>query len=132
MNGAGEAVAPGKVAAGDRGVTTIADRVVAKIAEQAAREALRGGSEAGTPPRGQRDGNPRTRVSVPDRDRGTARVRVTVELGYPSDIGAQCAAVREHIASRVGELAAMEVLEVGVGVDRLHSAHLDGDRGRTR
>ena len=45
-------------------------------------------------------------VTVPRRERprgsfGEARVRVAVELGYPSDIGAQCGAVRRQVAERV-------------------------------
>jgi len=127
MTGAGDAVDPRETAAGDvpaggRGVTTIADRVVAKIAVQAAREALRSGPGADVLPRDP-GARPRARVSVHDR---SARVRVLLELGYPSDIGAQCAAVRRQVALRVRELVDMEVPEVAVGVERLHSEQLDG------
>jgi hypothetical protein len=58
-----------------------------------------------------------------------------VELGYPSDIGAQCAAVRRHVTLKVKELAGMDTSEVAVDVERLHSAYFDGDTsaaGRVR
>ncbi|MYR26110.1 MULTISPECIES: Asp23/Gls24 family envelope stress response protein [unclassified Streptomyces] len=95
----------------ERGATRIADRVVAKISAQAAREAI-----APVPP-GARA--PRTAVSV---HRDTARVRVSVELAYPGDLGAQCGAVRHRVAERVGDLAGMRVPEVAVQVERLHLA----------
>ncbi|WP_326691315.1 MULTISPECIES: Asp23/Gls24 family envelope stress response protein [unclassified Streptomyces] len=137
------------VPAGERGSTRIADRVVAKIAAQAAREALRGDSpegpgrqdgrggaeEAGGPDgaggAGARGGalpdgtRPAPRATVTVRDQ-SARVRVALELGYPSDIGAQCGAVRRRVAFRVRELAGMEVPDVALDVERLHSVHLKG------
>ncbi|GAA1368244.1 Asp23/Gls24 family envelope stress response protein [Streptomyces beijiangensis] len=106
----------GQVAPADRGATRIADRVVSKIAAQAAREALDGAVPDGGAP-------PRASVTVQD-DR--ARVRVSLELGYPSDIGGQCGAVRRQVAQRVKALAGMEVPEVTVEVDRLHSAQTRG------
>lgn len=102
---------------GERGATRIADRVVAKIASRAAREALGAGS--GLPP-----------YAVVAVRAGVARVRVAVELNYPSDIGAQCGAVRRHVTTRVGELTGMEVPDVAVTVERLHSPRLD--RGKVR
>ncbi|NYE40086.1 putative alkaline shock family protein YloU [Streptomyces fulvorobeus] len=98
-----------RVAAAERGETRIADRVVAKIAAQAAREAV---SEP--PPEGAA---PHATVTV---HRGAARVRVGLELGYPSDVGRQCGAVRRHVVERVQALAGMEVPEVSVQVERLH------------
>ncbi|OEU88728.1 hypothetical protein DB35_19540 [Streptomyces abyssalis] len=103
--------------------------MVAKVAVQAAREALRTSPAAFKVPSGPRSW-PRASARVRDR---TARVRVLVELGYPSDIGAQCAAVRRQVVSRVKELVGMDVPEVAVGVGRLHSEQLDGERsGRVR
>ncbi|THA22861.1 Asp23/Gls24 family envelope stress response protein [Streptomyces sp. A1277] len=101
--------ASGPVAAGERGETTIADRVVAKIAAQAAKEAV------DAPPK--EAATPRATVTV---HRGTARVRVTLELGYPGDIGHQCGAVRRRVTERVKALAGMEVPEVAVQVEHLH------------
>lgn len=108
-----------RVAAADRGATTIADRVVAKIAAQAAREALGGVPEGGEAPHAG---------VVVHRD--IARVRIGVELDYPSDIGAQCGAVRRQVAERVHALAGMEVPEVAVMVERLHSAESRAAQGR--
>jgi uncharacterized alkaline shock family protein YloU len=119
---------PGAVPPGERGATHIADRVVARIAAEAAREALRRVPGVPTVPPGH-DPAPGSTARVHEN---TARVRLSVELGYPSDIGAQCGAVRRHVASRVREMTGMDVAEVTVGVDRLHSEHLDGERGRVR
>ncbi|WP_431045074.1 hypothetical protein ACQUSR_26230 [Streptomyces sp. P1-3] len=104
----------------ERGAIRIADRVVAKIASQAAWEAL-----AGVPGKPRR---PHAVVAVRDQ---AVRVRVAVELGYPSDIGAQCGAVRRRVGERVTGLAGMEVPDVAVTVERLHSPHLAGT-GRER
>ncbi|MEV4919613.1 Asp23/Gls24 family envelope stress response protein [Streptomyces tirandamycinicus] len=96
----------------ERGATTIADRVVAKIAAQAAREALVRVPEGGSAPQAA--------VAV---HHGHARVRIGLELDYPCDIGGQCRAVRRQVAERVEALAGMAVPEVAVRVERLHSAH---------
>ncbi|MGK5732417.1 Asp23/Gls24 family envelope stress response protein [Streptomyces sp. URMC 124] len=128
--------------AAERGATRIADRVVAKIASQAAREALRGGPGAGAGAGAgvgagagagagalSADGSPPHAVVTVHDD--VARVRVAVELPYPSDIGAHCGAVRRRIAERVRALAGMEVPEVVVSVERLHSVHT-ASTGRER
>ncbi|AWW40275.1 MULTISPECIES: Asp23/Gls24 family envelope stress response protein [Streptomyces] len=110
------------VPAGERGATRIADRVVAKIAAQAAREAL-----GALPPDVAR---PHATVVV---HHDTARVRIHLELGYPADIGARCRDVRRHVAERVGALVGMDVPEVAVEVERLHLAAAYGAaEGRTR
>ncbi|WP_434600325.1 hypothetical protein [Streptomyces sp. A5-4] len=112
----------GRVEAAERGATRIADRVVAKIAAQAAHEALDAAPDVGAAPHAT--------VTV---HHDTARVRVSVELGYPSDVGGQCGAVRRQVAQRVKALAGMEVPEVAVQVERLHSAKvLVAERGRIR
>ncbi|WP_053654945.1 hypothetical protein [Streptomyces sp. MMG1121] len=96
---------------GERGALRIADRVVAKIAAQAAREVL--------PPLPADAAAPHATVVVHHR---AARIRVHLELGYPCDIGAHCAAVRRQVAERVRALVDMEVPEVAVEVERLHPA----------
>ncbi|MFD0314145.1 Asp23/Gls24 family envelope stress response protein [Streptomyces flavalbus] len=107
---------------GERGALRIADRVVAKVAGQAAREAL-----GPLPPDASR---PHASVVV---HRDTARVRVHLELGYPGAIGAQCGAVRRRVAERVNALVGMEVPEVAVHVERLHLTPAHGAaQGRTR
>ncbi|EST37795.1 hypothetical protein N566_11015, partial [Streptomycetaceae bacterium MP113-05] len=101
-------------------------------AAQAAREALRSVPGSGPDPASPPRGDQAARAGV-DVHAGLARVRISVELGYPSDIGAQCGAVRHRVTARVGELTGMEVSDVAVRVDRLHSAHLRGDGvGRVR
>lgn len=110
------------VAAAERGATRIADRVVAKIAAQAAREALEGLHPDAAPPHAT--------VVVHHE---SARVRVHLELDYPSDIGGRCNEVRRHVAQRVGVLAGMEVPEVTVQIERLHLVPAAGTaQGRTR
>ncbi|MGK5533027.1 hypothetical protein [Streptomyces sp. URMC 129] len=131
------------VPAAERGVTRIAERVVAKLAAQAAREALRAGGPGASGPPGaagaardasapHRGGGPRATATISrppgaDGTGGLATVRVAVELGYPSDIGAQCRSVRRHIAATIRELAGMETSDVLVAVERLHSVHFRGD-----
>ncbi|RNL70649.1 hypothetical protein [Streptomyces sp. I6] len=100
------------IPASERGATVIADRVVAKIAAQAAREALAQVPEGGSAPHAA--------VAV---HHGHARVRISLELDYPCDIGGQCRAVRRRVAERVEALAGMVVPEVAVRVERLHSVH---------
>ncbi|MFE9064402.1 hypothetical protein [Streptomyces violaceusniger] len=141
----------------ERGATRIADRVVAKIASQAAREALRADGA------GAADANAMDAAAAADMAdmadvadvvdtadvaltdaaaarphavavvRGdVARVRVALELGYPSDIGAHCGAVRRHVIERVGELTGMEVPEVVVTVERLHVPQWEHPERRVR
>ncbi|MET9435404.1 hypothetical protein [Streptomyces sp. NPDC006551] len=110
-----------QVGAAGRGATTIADRVVAKIAAQAAREALDAVPKGGSAPYAS---------VVVHRD--TARVSVSLELSYPSDVGRQCGAVRGQVMRRVRELAGMEVPEVAVHVERLHSPRTAKDAARGR
>ncbi|MEU3349505.1 hypothetical protein ABZ723_31825 [Streptomyces sp. NPDC006700] len=113
---------PAELPPGERGATTIADRVVAKIAARAAREAL-----GALPP----DVAPPDATVVVRHD--GARVRIVLDLPYPSDIGACCAAVRRRVAERVGALVGMRVPEVTVRVERLHLAPAYGTaQGRTR
>ncbi|WSQ08140.1 Asp23/Gls24 family envelope stress response protein [Streptomyces sp. NBC_01231] len=113
---------PDAVPPGERGATRIADRVVAKVAGQAAREALGELPDAASPPHAS--------VVV---HHGSARVRVHLELDYPCDIGARCGSVRRHVVERVGALVGMEVPEVAVQVERLHPATAHGTaQGRTR
>lgn len=102
--------------AAERGALRIADRVVAKIAAQAAGEVLSGAPGAELVPR---EASAHASVSV---RRDTARLRLTLELGYPTDIGAVCGTVRRHVTGRVEELTGMQVPEVAVEVERLHSA----------
>ncbi|MFJ9836289.1 hypothetical protein ACIRU2_33630 [Streptomyces sp. NPDC101169] len=125
---------PVPVPPGERGALRIADRVVAKIASRAAREALGPLPADAAAPHAAVVVRPHPRAGS-DRGSpvGTARVRVQVELAHPVDIGARCAAVRRRVTERLGELVSMEVLEVAVRVERLHLAPVPGThRGRVR
>ncbi|MFC9758956.1 Asp23/Gls24 family envelope stress response protein [Streptomyces sp. NPDC056921] len=137
---------------GERGSTTVSDHVVAKIASHVAREALsRFTDSARHVPPGRR--TPRVTTSVrraPERNEhatgrdgdtthgrpallGEVRMRIAVELGYPSDIGAQCAAVRREVIEQLRTWAGMDVSELTVSVERLHSVHSrHRDRERVR
>ncbi|MHC3468437.1 Asp23/Gls24 family envelope stress response protein [Streptomyces sp. 7R007] len=121
--GAGELRRPRVVVApGERGATRIADRVVAKIAARAAREALGELPEQAAPPHA---------TVVVRHD--SAHLRLHLDLDYPCAIGARCAEVRRHVAERVRALVGMEVPEVAVVVERLHLAPAHGAaQGRTR
>ncbi|MFD9321966.1 hypothetical protein ACFWDQ_30660 [Streptomyces sp. NPDC060053] len=113
---------PSVVPPGARGATRIADRVVAKIAARAAREAV-----GPLPPAAA---GPHATVVVHHE---TAYVRVHLELDYPTDIGGRCHRVRRHVTERVGALVGMEVPEVAVQVERLHLTAAPGvAHGRTR
>lgn len=118
--------APGSAA--ERGSIRIADRVLAKIAAQAAREALADLPGADLVPPGA---TPQAAVAVHRRTR--PRFRLSVELGYPGDIAAACRAVRGHVTERVESLTGMAVDAVVVDVERLHSAitRVEGE-GRVR
>ncbi|MGW3134616.1 Asp23/Gls24 family envelope stress response protein [Streptomyces sp. NPDC001139] len=135
---------------GERGATAVTERVVAKIAARVAREALsRFAESAGHVPPGRRTPHVSTSVRrAPERTSagrdaesatgrqavlGEARLHITVELGYPSDIGAQCAAVRREVTERIRAWAGMEVSDLAVSVGQLHSAytrHTDRERVR--
>jgi uncharacterized alkaline shock family protein YloU len=122
---------PAAVLPAERGATRIADRVVAKIAAQAAREAL-----GPLPPDAAR---PHANVAVrqartPGHEgQDAAHIHVHLELDYPTDIGARCRAVRRHVTERVDALVGMYVPEVAVQVERLHLAPGHGAaQGRTR
>ncbi|WP_217208625.1 Asp23/Gls24 family envelope stress response protein [Streptomyces sp. AC550_RSS872] len=121
--------APFAVPPGERGATRIADRVVAKIASQAAREAVGGLPEGAARPYADVVVRPQAGDGTPV---DAARVRVHLELDYPCDIGSRCRAVRRHVVERVGALVGMEVPEVAVHVERLHPARGQGAAGRTR
>jgi uncharacterized alkaline shock family protein YloU len=141
VTGTGEADRRPGIPREERGAITVADRVVAKIASHVAREALSRFTESvGHVPPGRRTPHVTTSVRrAPERDTagrrdaesaagrqavlGEARMRITVELGYPSDIGAQCAAVRREVTERLRTWAGMEVSDLAVSVERLHSVH---------
>ncbi len=119
------------VPAAERGATRIAEQVIAKLAIQAAKEALVTAAAPAPAASPRRGGWPQATAMLrrpPNADGtgGLASIRVAVELGYPSDIGAQCRAVRRQISRRIKELADMDTADVIVDVERLRSTHFDG------
>ncbi|MFJ2825267.1 hypothetical protein ACIO7M_29750 [Streptomyces toxytricini] len=112
------------VPSAERGATHIADRVVAKIAAQAAREAL--AREPGAQPRSAGRAHPAAPHATVTVHHDVARVRISLELGYPSDLGAQCAAVRSRVVRRIEECAGMSVPEVDIDIEHLHPPGTSG------
>ncbi|MFF2143238.1 hypothetical protein [Kitasatospora sp. NPDC058190] len=106
--------APGAAAAvpARRGRLRVADRVYARIADQAVREVLAevwaGRSVKGAPPH--------VSVAVPG---STVRVRVAVELPFPADLAGLARGLRERVGAQVARLTGTRVSEVVVVVEKL-------------
>ncbi|MHA4820058.1 hypothetical protein ACXZ65_37555 [Streptomyces aculeolatus] len=105
--------------------------MVAKIAMQGAREALRASSPANpqSPAAGSTAATARAKVSVRRQGEngfGQAQVRISVDLDYPTQIGIQCAEVRRRVSERVESLAGMTILQVAVSVERLRGPQSSG------
>ncbi|GAA1959873.1 alkaline shock response membrane anchor protein AmaP [Kitasatospora viridis] len=90
-----------------RGRLRIADRVLERIARVAAARAL-GPEPVGEPPR----------VSVAVVG-GTARIRIRLDLPFPSDLPRRAGEVREAMAEQVRALTGIAVGDVDVLVERL-------------
>jgi uncharacterized alkaline shock family protein YloU len=107
-----------------RGRTSIANRVVEKIAGQAAVEV---DHVSGVPRRvlGQTlgkvtsDSSARASAKV---DGSIVSVSVSVAVEYPTPVRAAAAAVRANVVSKVDELCGLQVVEVHVDVPHLYSA----------
>ncbi|MEU8775243.1 hypothetical protein [Streptomyces sp. NPDC048606] len=119
---------PPRVPAADRGALRIADRVIAKIAARAAREAL---GPTRTPAAGAATlPAPHATVTV---HHDIARVHVSLHLPYPDDLAARCAAVRRRVVERVEGCASMSVPEVDIDIEHLRPAGApDAPAGRER
>ncbi|MFV6026517.1 DUF6286 domain-containing Asp23/Gls24 family envelope stress response protein [Streptomyces sp. NPDC056264] len=90
----------------ERGTLTVADRAVRRIVRQAATEALGGAGTA-------RD------VSVARRGAREARVRVAVELAYPTDLAGQGERVRRHVMDRATALSGLAVSRADIAIASL-------------
>ncbi|WP_030242125.1 hypothetical protein [Streptomyces sp. NRRL S-350] len=99
-------------APGRRGRLRVADRVYARIAARAAREAIVEAWPAGR----AKGAPPHVSVAVPG---STVTVRVAVELPFPSDVAATARAVRDRIAAQVVGLTGTKVSGVVVVVEKL-------------
>jgi uncharacterized alkaline shock family protein YloU len=94
------------VPAADRGRLVVAEKVVAKIATQAAREVSPDGGGAA----------PRVRVTLADNV-----ASLTVELGvaFPRPIRATVIELQQHLTRRLQELAGVRVARIDVRIVRL-------------
>ncbi|MEU6737464.1 DUF6286 domain-containing protein [Streptomyces physcomitrii] len=99
--------------AAERGATEVADRVVRKIAERAASEAVTATKTA-------------RKVSLSRRGR-TAHLALEVRLPYPSDLPESGELIRRHVTGRTEELTGIRVPSTRVTVARLATP---GELGR--
>ncbi len=89
-----------------RGLTTVADRAVGRIASRAAQEVAGvAGATAGAQVTG-----------------GVAALDVRLDLHYPAPVATTTAAVRAHLVERVGLLTGLTVSVVDISVAALRAA----------
>ncbi|MFF4354714.1 Asp23/Gls24 family envelope stress response protein [Streptomyces sp. NPDC001530] len=110
----------------ERGATVIPDRVVARIAAQAARTAQ--SRRAAIPP--DRSGPAAPSASAAIRT-GSVRLHLSMDLPYPTDIPYVCKRIQRDVAEQVAQLTGLEVGEVTLTVRRLVTA-AGTNRGRVR
>ncbi|MFI5687235.1 Asp23/Gls24 family envelope stress response protein [Streptomyces sp. NPDC051636] len=110
----------------ERGATVIPDRVVARIAAQAARTAQ--SRRAALPADGSEPAAPGASAATRT---GSVRLHLTMDLPYPTDIPQVCERIQHDVAERVAELTGLEVGEVTLTVRRLVTA-AGASRGRVR
>ncbi|MDN3261813.1 Asp23/Gls24 family envelope stress response protein [Streptomyces sp. CSDS2] len=113
----GEASGAGLPPPADRGATVIPDRVVARIATQAARTAQ--SRRAAVPPE---RGGPTAPSATAAVRTGSVRLHLALDLPYPTDIPQVCARIRRDVADRVAQLTGLRVGEVTLTVRRLVTA----------
>ncbi|MFD3325544.1 Asp23/Gls24 family envelope stress response protein [Streptomyces sp. NPDC058701] len=107
----------------ERGATVIPDKVVARIAARAAKEAL--AEHADTAAGRMKLAAPQASATVGS---GSARLGLTVDLPYPTDLAATSRQVQDYVSERVAHLTGMRVTEVTLAIDRLVSADGPGHR----
>ncbi|WP_217196077.1 hypothetical protein [Streptomyces buecherae] len=110
------------IPAAQRGATTIADRVIARTATAAAREALHDLAHPTA-----------TARATGTTRRGTARLTLALDLPYPIDIPATTDAVHQHVSHRTAALMGLPVGTLRIRVERLHlpeAATTDGRQVR--
>ncbi|MFJ4523700.1 Asp23/Gls24 family envelope stress response protein [Streptomyces sp. NPDC088810] len=110
----------------ERGATVIPDRVVARIATQAARTAQ--SRRAAVPPDRSASEAPSASAAVRT---GSVRLHLALDLPYPTDIPHVCERIRHDVAERVAQLTGLRVGEVTLTVRRLVTA-AGAKRGRVR
>lgn len=110
----------------ERGATVIPDKVVARIAAQAAHTGQ--SRRAAIPP--DRSGPAAPSASAAVRT-GSVRLHLAMDLPYPTDIPHVCERIQHDVAKQVTQLTGLEVGEVTLTVRRLVTA-ADANRGRVR
>ncbi|WDM11253.1 Asp23/Gls24 family envelope stress response protein [Streptomyces lavenduligriseus] len=110
----------------ERGATVIPDRVVARIATQAARTAQ--SRRAAVPPE---RGGPTAPSATAAVRTGSVRLHLALDLPYPTDIPRVCERIRRDVAERVAQLTGLRVGEITLTVRRLVTA-AEAGRGRVR
>ena len=104
-----------------RGRTSIANRVVEKIAAQAVDEI---GDAGGAPrrllgvPLGHPDGQGRAQATA-ELDGDIATVAVRMSITYPAPIRRTADAARDRVIARVNELTGLQVKQVDIDIARL-------------
>ncbi|MFG2715490.1 Asp23/Gls24 family envelope stress response protein [Streptomyces goshikiensis] len=112
----GGAAAPTRLAlpTAERGATVIPDKVVARIAARAAKEAL--AKHTDTPAAHAKLAGPRASVTV---DGGMARLGLTLDLPYPVDLAGVARQLQHYVGERVAHLTGMRVTEVTLAIEHL-------------
>ncbi|WP_030722689.1 hypothetical protein [Streptomyces sp. NRRL F-2580] len=109
--------------AAERGATVIPDKVVARIAARAAREAL--AAHADTSAAHAKLAAPHASVTAGS---GTARLGLTLDLPYPIDLAGASRQVQHYVSERVAHLTGMRVTEVTLAIEHLVPANGLEDR----
>lgn len=125
--GSGSAVSPaGLPPPAERGATVIPEKVIARIAAQAARTAQ--SRRAAVPPDRSEPSSPAASATT---KAGSVRLHLSMDLPYPTDLPEVCERIRHDVSERVTQLTGLTVGEVTLTVRRLLTAD-DPDRGRVR
>lgn len=131
MTAAVPATAPGAggvvaVDPGDRGRTTVADRVVAKVAAQAATE-VQHAAGLRRSLAGRSLGRPQVRATAVVNGHVTT-LRLELAVDYPAPVRQVTRAVRRQVVTRVGEYCGMVVDHVDITVAALRRASVEQRR----
>ncbi|WP_405859913.1 Asp23/Gls24 family envelope stress response protein [Streptomyces sp. NBC_00090] len=102
--------------AAERGATVIPDKVVARIAARAAREALAAQTDTDTSAAHVKLAAPHASVTVGS---GTARLGLTLDLPYPTDLARTSRELQHYVSERVAHLTGMRVTEVTLAIEHL-------------
>lgn len=102
---------------GERGSTSLADKVIEKIASRAAVDVAHAGGVRRRVA-GRSVGRPGVKTSA-QRDGQVTALRLEVEVEYPASARQTTRAVREHVTERVGTLCGLQVDHVDITVAML-------------